>query len=314
MIKNYFFTLTRVSIAIIILLTSFLSHAQKAKIFTTADFDLTGNVKYCLVSTDYGKEEFNFNEDGFLTKLKTIYTNDSDYDITYYKYSNDEILEKRVENYRDGVFDKNTSIANIYTIDTTDTQKKVTEKIISYAKEFLEQYEYTYDEDDKLINIVRNNEEGIENTIVAYADLKGEATTTYTINGELQKTIRVSEHKTKAYTIQRIELTKDYLEGKPHKAVEQIFNENNKIVSENTFSYDTISKSFISQELKTFAYNNLGMVSEIKTKTGKGMVVKSFIYQYDNGDKGNWIKQIITPDNTYITRKIKYYETPVIEE
>ena len=314
MIKNYFFTFTKVSIATTTLLVSFLSHAQKAKIFTTADFDLSGNVKYCLVSTDYGKEEFNFNEDGFLTKLKTLYSNDSDYDITYYKYGNGEILEKRVENYRDGIFDKNTSIANIYTIDTTHTKKKITEKIISYAKEFLDQYEYTYDEEGKLVNIVRNNEEGIENTIVAYANVKGEVTTTYTIDGELQKSIRVSEHKTKAYIMQRIELTKEYLEGKPHKAVEQIFNTNDKLVSENTFFYDTISNSFVSQELKTLTYNDLGIVSEIKTKTGKSVVVKNFIYQYDNGDKGNWIKQIITPDNTYITRKIKYYETPVIEE
>ena len=314
MIKNYFSTLLRLSIAITAGLLPFLSHAQKAKIFTTSDFDLKGKVKYCLVSTDYGKEEFNFNEDGLLTKLKTLYTNDSDYDMTYYKYANGEIVEKRVENYRDGVFDKNTSIANIYTIDSTDSGKKITEKIVSYAKEFLDQYEYTYDKEDKLIRIVRNNDEGIENTLVAYSDVNGEVITTFTIDGELQKTIRVSETKTKTYTKQRIELTKEYLEGKPHKAVEQIFNENHKLVSEHTFRYDTISNSFVSKELKTMTYNNLGMVAEVKTKTGKALGVKNFIYQYDNGEKGNWIKQIITPDNTYITRKIKYYETPVVKE
>lgn len=296
------------------LLLSFLAQAQKAKIFTTTDFNLTGKVKYCLVSTDYGKEEFNFNEEGLLTKLKTLYTNDSDYDITYYKYAKGEMIEKRVENYRDGVFDKNTSIANIYTIDTTGSQKKVIEKIISYAKEFLDQYEYTYNQDGKLVYIVRNNEEGVENTMVSYTNVHGELTTTYTIDGEVQKTIRISEPKARTHNMQRIELTKDYAEGQPHKAVEQIFDTDDKLLSENTFRYDTLSKSFVSQELKKFTYNNLGMVSEIKTKNGKDMVVKNFIYQYDNGDKGNWIKQIITPDNTYITRKIKYYETAGVEE
>jgi hypothetical protein len=51
------------------------------------------------------------------------------------------------------------------------------------------------------------------------------------------------------------------------------------------------------------------MLTEIKTKKGKTEAIKKFIYQYDNGDKGNWVKQIITPDNSYITRKIAYYET-----
>jgi hypothetical protein len=65
----------------------------------------------------------------------------------------------------------------------------------------------------------------------------------------------------------------------------------------------------MSIELITYHYNDLGMLTEIKTKKGKTEAIKKFIYQYDNGDKGNWVKQIITPDNSYITRKITYYET-----
>lgn len=314
MIKNYVSNFLNVSIAIGISLFSFLSYGQKAEIFTLADFDLTGNVKSCLVITDYGKEEFNFNESGFLTKLVTRYS-EKDYDITYYKFINHEISEKRVENYRDGVFDKNTSIANMYVIDTTGVEKKVTEKIVSYAKEFLDQYEYTYDQEGKLVRIVRNNGDGIENTLVDYTDVNGEATTTYTAEGEIKKSIRISQHKTKTSGIQSLKLTKEYVEGQPYKAIEQVFNTKGKLLSENRFSYDTISKSFVSQELKTYVYNEVGMVSEIKTKTDKTEVVKKFIYQYDDGEKGNWIKQIITPDNTYITRKIKYYEPiPVTEE
>lgn len=313
MIKNYFSNFQSVSLAICTSLLSFLSYSQKAEIFTLADFDLTGHVKSCLVTTDYGKEEFNFNEDGFLTKLVTRY-NENDYDVTYYKFANHEIIEKRVENYRDGIFDKNTSIANIYVIDTTTAEKKIIEKIVSYAKEFLDQYEYTYDKEGKLIRIIRNNDDGIQNTEVEYTDVNGEATTTYTADGEIKKSIRFSQHKTKTNNIRKVALTKDYLEGKPNKAVEQIFNAQGKLLTENLFSYDTISKSFVSKEWKTYQYNELGMVSEIKTKTGQMEAVKKFIYQFDDGEKGNWIKQIITPDNTYITRKIKYYESTVVEE
>lgn len=289
------------------------SYGQKAKIFKTTDFDLTGKVKSCLVITDYGKEEFSFNEKGILTKLVTRY-NDTDYDITYYKFANGEITEKRVENYRDGVFDKNTSIANIYVIDTISTGRTVIEKIVSYAKEFLDQYEYTYDEEGKLTAILRNYNDGIENTLVTYEKLSGELTTTYTLDGQILKTVRTSERKTKANLQQKVELTKEFLEGKPNKAIEQVFNANGKLLSENTFLYDTVSNSFVSKELKTYNYNKLEMLLEQKTTTDKVVEIKKFIYQYDAGEKGNWIKQIITPDNTFISRKIKYYEPIVAKE
>jgi hypothetical protein len=296
-----------------LLLITVIANAQKAKIFTIADFDLTGKVKTCFVITDYGKEEFNFNEKGVLTKLTTRY-NAADYDITYYRFVNGEISEKRVENYRDGVFDKSTSIANIYSSDTIPSGKKITEKIISYTKEFLDQYEYFYDTEDKLVEIKRNNDNGIETTIVTYHVDKGETTTTYTINNEVQKTIRVSERKTKTKGVQRIELTKEFLEGNPSKAIEQIFSAKDKLVSENSFDFDTKTNAFFSKELKTFSYNTLGMLTEVKTQHGKLVGVKEYIYQYDHGEKGNWVKQIITPDNTFISRKIKYYEATVLEE
>ena len=58
-----------------------------------------------------------------------------DYDKTYYKYTHGELKEKRFENYRDGEFFSATSIANFYEIDTS-LNRKITEKIMSYDKEF----------------------------------------------------------------------------------------------------------------------------------------------------------------------------------
>ncbi len=313
MTKNYLVFFVRYSITISTLLLSLLSFGQKAEIFTLDDFDLTGSVKSCLVTTDYGTEEFNFNENGLLTKLVTRY-NDSNYDITYYKFVNEKVSEKRIENYRDGVFDKNTSIATIYVADSTRGEKKIIEKIVSYADEFLDQYEYTYDDQGKLLGIVRNNDQGIENTIIDYSYFNGETTSTYISNGEIKKSIRISQQKTKKNEITSIELTKEYLEGMPNRAVEKVFNVKGKLLKENSFAYDSILESFVPTVLKTYLYNDLGMVSEIKTKIDELEVVKKFIYQFDNGEKGNWIKQIITPDNTYRTRKIKYYDTAVIVE
>ena len=309
--NNYLLNMLRMLLVPIFLFVAFITNAQKAKLFSTTDFDLTGKVKTCLVITDYGKEEFSFNEEGILTKLLTRY-NDSDYDITYYKFSNGEISEKRVENYRDGQFDKNTSIANIYVTDSTDSGIVITEKIISYAKEFLDQYEYTYNKQGELTAILRNYDDGIDNTLVSYEEVNGEKTTTYTLDGEIQKTIRISERITKSGNKHRVELTKDYISGKPYKAVEHIYNHQDKLISETNFEFNEKSKSFTSKEVKTYTYNKIGMLTTLTSKQkGKLETVKSYIYQYDDGEKGNWIKQIITPDNSYITRKITYYNSNI---
>lgn len=286
---------------------SYFSYGQKAKIFTLADFDLSGPVKTCFVIKDYGKEEFSFNQNGILTKLVTRY-NENDYDITYYKYENEAIREKRVEIYRDGTFDKQTSIANIYSVDSIPNGKKITEKIISYAKEFLDQYEYSYDVNDKLIQVYRNDGKGIENTKVSYEEVQGETTISYTIDGELQKTIRTSNRKINPK--QKVVLTKQYFEGKLNTATEQVFNEKANLISEQKFVYDNKLSTFVPEEVSRYTYNDLGILSELKIKKAKVELVKKYIYQYDNGVKGNWVKQIVTPDNTYITRKITYYEIP----
>jgi hypothetical protein len=275
-------------------------------VFEVKDFDLTGPVKSCLVATDYGREEYDFNEEGYLTKAVTRY-NDTDYDITLYKLNGSELLEKRVENYRDGVFVKNTSIANFYELDTTDG-KKITEKIISYNKEFLDQYEYSYGEDGKLSTIKRTNDSGIDETTVKYEMYKGELTETYYLNDIIIKSVRTSKVKGKDKAVQKIVLTKEFLEGKPQKALEQTFNSNNKLVSEKKFVYNEDQKTFIPTGSITYSYNPNGMLASLKTSNGKTVTVQEYIYQYDSHESGNWIKQIITPDNTYKTRKIKYYE------
>jgi len=99
-------------------------HSQDVQIFTVEDFDLVGKVKSCLVITDYGREMFEFNKNGTLTKTITQY-NDTDQDITYYKYKEGELVEKRMESYKNNVLDESTSMANFYTIDTVPNRKVV---------------------------------------------------------------------------------------------------------------------------------------------------------------------------------------------
>lgn len=300
MVKNYphiFF--------LVLLALPTTSFTQEIRIFTVSDFDLKDSVKTCLVSTKYGKEEYDFNQRGLLTKSVTRY-NESDYDVVYYKYQDSLLVEKRSETYRDNKFDPGTSIAHFFKLDTIG-QTKITENIISYDKEFLDQYIYTYDDKGDLTKIVRTNDEGTDETQVEYKKYKGEYTITYLLNDVPLKSIRTS-FQTKNGKKQKIVLTKEFLKGEATKAYEEVFGPNGKLLAQQEFEYDLETKKFVPTLRTTFEYDTNGMlVQEIK----RGETIldkKEYIYQYDREGEGNWVKQIVTPENTYTTRKITYYE------
>jgi len=290
--------------AILMLLAlTFSGLSQETKLFKVSDFELNGKVKSCHISTDYGKEEYGFNEEGFLIESVTRY-NDADYDLTLYKYQKGELLEKRVEQYRNKVLDRTTSIANFYVIDTTGN-RKVTEKIISYNKELLEQNEYFYNSDIKLSKIIRTNNDGIDETSVIYYQEDNATIADYFLNRELQKSISTSV-KMESDTIPvKIIMTKNFFEGEPNSAIEKRFNASGKLSTETQLSYDMALKKFIPTETVLHTYLPSGMLAKTETKKGSGFETREFVYQFDGS--GNWVKQIVTPINTYKTRKIKYY-------
>ncbi|WP_420601405.1 hypothetical protein [Flagellimonas sp.] len=294
-----------------LLLFTLNSWSQEIQIFNVQDFDLKGKVKSCLVITDYGRELYEFNEEGFLTKTITQY-NETDQDITYYKYDGGELVEKRMESYKDNLLDEATSMANFYTMDTVP-QRKIIEKIISYDKEFLEQQEYTFDAENKLTKITTSNEGGVDETTLEYATYKDEVTTSVLVNGVMEKSIRKSIIKQGKNTGEKI-LTKEYIDGEPNEAVEKVFNSDGKLASEEVFIYDVAKKKFVSEKKLFYAYDLNGVLSKVTTKTSNSEFVKEYIFQFDSSPERNWIKQIITPDNTYTTRRITYYPLEKIEE
>ena len=308
MIKKYLQTLFLVLIASV-------SNAQgqEIQIFTLADFDLKENVKFCLVSTDYGKEEYDFNKKGLLTKAVTRY-NDTDYDVVYYKYKAGELVEKRSESYRNNNFDPSTSIAHFYQIDSTDNIK-IQERIFSYDKEFLDEYVYEYDESGDLSSIRRTNNDGTDVTQVEHKKFKGEYTVTYLLNGVPLKTVRTSTQKPKNRPEQKIVLTKEFIKGEADYAFEEVFSLDGHLMAQQEFEYNLSAKKFEPMVRTTYTYDENGMLITEVAKSGAETTKKEYIYQYDKADKGNWIKQIVTPDNTYTTRKITYYVTePKVEE
>ncbi|MEP0133876.1 MAG: hypothetical protein ABJJ25_06605 [Eudoraea sp.] len=311
MLKNYATYIFRIISVIGLFLLPCKTYTQEPQIFTLKDFDLRGTVKSCLVIADYGKEEFEFNKEGLLTKNLTRY-NETDYDITYYKYLNGQLMEKRDEIYREGQFDKQTSIAHFYEVDTTNN-KKVSEKIISYTGDVLGIYEYSYNEDGNLIEIIRSNNEGLDETNIEYSSYKGETTITYLLNDVILKSIRTSFKKNRKGTKDKIVLTKEFLDGIPNKAQEQIYDLEDKLTSVKEFNYDETKKSFVTVKAISYTYDTSGLLLKEVAKIEKSVKTKDYIYQFDGKEEGNWVKKIITPKNLFTTRSITYYQDELIK-
>ncbi len=308
--KNYATNIFKIISVIGLFLLPCRTYTQEPQIFTLKDFDLRGTVKSCLVIADYGKEEFEFNREGLLTKNLTRY-NETDYSITYYKYLNGQLLEKRDEIYREGQFDKQTSIAHFYEVDTT-YNKKVSEKIISYTGDVLSIYEYLYNEEGNIIEIIRSNNEGLDETNIEYSSYKGETTITYLLNGLILKSIRTSFKKNSKGLKYSIVLTKEFIDGIPNKAQEQIYDSEDKLASVKEFNYDETKNSFVTIKAINYTYDTSGLLLKEVAKVEKSVNTKEYIYQFDGEEEGNWVKKIITPENLFTARSITYYQDELI--
>ena len=306
MIKNYLLIYFNVVIIFGLSLLPQIVSPQEPRIFTRIDFDLIGPVKTCRVITDYGKEDFEFNSDGLLTKSVTRY-NENDYDISYYKYDHHHLIERRDERYQDGQFDEATSMAHFYEYDSLP-QITVTEKILSYDKQFQEQYEYIYNKDNKLVKTVHSHSGGVDETIVEYTNYKEELTVSFVKNGLLQKTVRTSAKKKEDGSEHTVILEKHFLDGVPEKAKEQIFDSKGHLLTEIEFAYRKKEKSFVPLNRKEYKYDSKDKLESITSTSGKYRDSQEYLYQFDGRDDGNWVKKIITPENSYTTRVIEYYE------
>ncbi len=285
--------------------------SQEIKTFKISDFNLNGNVKSCLVITDYGKEEYYFDTSGRLTKSITRF-NDFDYETTYYKYQNNELIEKKVENYRDNTFDKATSIANFYVIDTS-ANRKVTEKIVSYTnKQLLEQNVYRYNAKGELMKMTRTDTDGTDENIISHDTIDGKNSMTQTLNGKPLEVVRSWNEESENGALLTLKTVEKYFDGVLNTKSQEVYNADKKLISKVDSLFDTSTEKWIPQEQISYTYGENGILAKTETNRGDLIITKEYIYQFDGTANNNWVKEIITPDNTYKTRKIKYYEAPIL--
>ncbi len=115
-------------------------------------------------------------------------------------------------------------------------------------------------------------------------------------------------------SLQKKVLTQKYLDGQVNSKTVQVFDSNGKLLSRTEELYDGSIEKWILQEDLKYSYAENGVLANVKSQQRGYTTTKEYIYQFDGTDANNWVKEIVTPDNTYKTRRIAYHEIPVAEQ
>ena len=282
--------------------------SQEIITYDRSDFDLKGPVKSCFVFTKYGQEQYQFNKTGQLVEAATVF-GENDSETTYYKYEKAKLVERRVENYVNGVLDKTTSMANFYSYDSIP-QLKIKEKIIGYDRTFVAQFNYRYDSIGQLTRVVRTNTQGRFITLISHQwdSLRTKKSTAYWLDSVPLKQIDSIFLKA-AGTLSQLK-TKEFDNGIPNALELRVFNKKGLEIELHSTIYiekDALLVPKKASSVRTKYDSNNHPIEQIFER-GVVRQTKKNLYQLDGSPFKNWIKKITTPDNTYTTRNIVYFE------
>ncbi|MDA9233214.1 hypothetical protein N9Q09_03780 [Flavobacteriaceae bacterium] len=290
------------------LFTHLMGWSQEIITYDRSDFDLKGPVKSCFVFTKYGQEQYQFNKTGQLVEAATVF-GENDSETTYYKYEKAKLVERRVENYVNGVLDKTTSMANFYSYDSIP-QLKIKEKIIGYDRTFVAQFNYRYDSIGQLTRVVRTNTQGRFITLISHQwdSLRAKKSTAYWLDSVPLKQIDSIFLKAGG-TLSQLK-TKEFDNGIPNALELRVFNKKGLEIELHSTIYiekDALLVPKKASSVRTKYDSNNHPIEQIFER-GVVRQTKKNLYQLDGSPFKNWIKKITTPDNTYTTRKIVYFE------
>ncbi|MDG2318509.1 MAG: hypothetical protein P8L67_07590 [Flavobacteriaceae bacterium] len=290
------------------LFTHLMGWSQEIITYDRSDFDLKGPVKSCFVFTKYGQEQYQFNKTGQLVEVATVFW-ENDSETTYYKYEKAKLVERRVENYVNGVLDKTTSMANFYSYDSIP-QLKIKEKIIGYDRTFVAQFNYRYDSIGQLTRVVRTNTQGRFITLISHQwdSLRTKKSTAYWLDSVPLKQIDSIFLKAGG-TLSQLK-TKEFDNGIPNTLELRVFNKKGLEIELHSKIYiekDALLVPKKASSVRTKYDSNNHPIEQIFER-GVVRQTKKNLYQLDGSPFKNWIKKITTPDNTCTTRKIVYFE------
>jgi hypothetical protein len=289
-----------------VLFTGIPINGQEPEVFTRSDFQIRGPVKQLVVRASYGQEQFDFDKFGRLTKSLTRYS-EKDYDITYYIFSGDVLKERRDEVYRDGKIDRQVSIARVYHKDTISNQ--MLEAVSSYDRSITEQLTLQYDALRRLTSVRRAYNEGVDLTELEYEEEAGQQIQHFSINGMRYKTVCIfaADSIKPGYKVTR---TVSLRMGIPQTAHEIVEDAQNKKTAEHRYRFDSAARTWHKEQTVKYEYNQDGLIQSQSTYTSKGDIIPpvlKYIYQMDGAKPSNWVRQVLTPENSIVAREISYY-------
>ncbi len=213
----------------------------------------------------------------------------------------------------DGAFDAATSLAHFYTRDTLREKDSILtyvlkERILSYDKELNELNEFYYDGEGRLERSVHSTAEGIDDFQIQYQQRGDTLMKIMHRNEALNQLEKHYPRISESGDTLRYKVFTEYLSDLPEKKTREIRNTAGRLVEKKTWSYAPNEQAFRLEETIHYTYNEQGFLQEELIITGKSRKKKEYVYQYDNDGKGNWVKQIVLPDNAYVTRKISYFD------
>lgn len=313
--ENYFTSFTRFFLFLFFVNSCNLLNSQDLNLITLKDYNLKGKVQHCIVSADYGNEEFYFDRDGILTKSITRY-GEEDYTITAYAIQDKTLIQKNIEVYNNGELDKSVSLAHAYEIRINSHGKIITERIVNFKNEVFDTYKYVYDKDNRLIKITRNNDKGISETDIVYeTDDKGKIVKEVHLAGVdtikvIKKLTPKIDHHEGAYE----KLETMYANNQPDMAHLRFIDSTGKVMFEEKLQAGNKNPyRYYSNTKKTYVYNKNGDIIE-EREYRKGTLLKKFIYEYEYEDFGkdtskpvNWIRKTEKNSKNSITREIEYF-------
>jgi len=313
--KNYYTPFTRFFLFLFFVNQCNLLNSQELNLITLKDYNLKGKVQHCIVSADYGNEEFYFNQDRVLTKAITRY-GEEDYSVTVYAIKDKTLIQKNIEVYNDGELDKSVSLAHAYEIRINSQGKTITERIVNFKNELFDTYKYIYDKDNRLIKIIRNNDKGISETDIVYeTGDKGKIVKEVHLAGAdtlkvIKRLTPKIDHKEGAYE----ELIAIYANNQPDMAHLRFIDSTGKVIFEEKLQAGNKNPyRYYSKTKKKYVYNENGDVIEEREYQKKTLVKKS-IYEYEYEDFGkdtskpvNWIRKTEKNSKNSITREIEYF-------
>lgn len=183
------------------------------------------------------------------------------------------------------------------------------EKIVSYEKELIEENRYFFNENDTLTRMLKIGTDGTDEITFNYRKEEGKTLVVQNLNGVIFKTEETQWTPTEKDSLsKKTVIAHEYINGEPSTRSKEISGPKGNLVFSSKSIYDGPTKKWILQKEQYFTYDDNGILSQCSEKQGGLSSVKEYIYQFDGSKANNWIKEIITPDNTYKSRKITYYE------